>query len=59
MTAPLSWSAATGDVWFVLVNDDGSGAESSWGRSVRGERNGWVASGECGNTEKNLTPVCP
>jgi subtilisin-like proprotein convertase family protein len=48
-----------GSVWFLLVGDDGSGAESSWGHGVRGERNGLAASGECGNGTKDVTGSCP
>ena len=57
---PESWDPApAGDIWFVLVSDDGSGAESSWGLATGDERNGTTASGTCGSTVKDLTGSCP
>ena len=48
-----------GDFWFLVLKDSGLGVESSWGQSSFGERNGDVASGRCGATEKNTTTTCP
>ena len=47
------------DLWFVLIADDGLGAESSWGLATEGERNGATASGTCGSTVKDLSETCP
>ncbi|MCP3979766.1 MAG: S8 family serine peptidase [bacterium] len=57
---PHVWDPApTGDLWFLLIADDGLGAESSWGSATSGERNGTTASGTCGSTLKNLSGACP
>ena len=56
----FSWtSPPSGNLFFLLVGADGSGTESSWGtNSGLGERNGGVASGECGNAQKDETNIC-
>jgi subtilisin-like proprotein convertase family protein len=60
VASPADWDPVpAGDLWFVLVADDGSGAESSWGLASAGERNGSVASGTCGSTFKDLSGTCP
>ena len=57
---PATWeSAPGGDLWFLLVSDDGAGVESSWGVGSGGERNGLAASGYCGVSTKNPTGSCP
>jgi subtilisin-like proprotein convertase family protein len=57
---PATWATVpVGDIWFVLVSDDGLGVESSWGQGTDGERNGLVASGMCGSTAKEITGTCP
>ena len=48
-----------GDLWFIVIGEDGAGVESSWGTSSDGERNGLSASGTCGSTVKDITAVCP
>jgi plastocyanin len=65
--SPFVWttspSPTPGDfVWWVLVADDGSGTEGSWGIDSAGtQRNGAAAggaSGLCTNTQKDLTNTC-
>ena len=57
---PEIWDPApAGDLWFVLVGDDGAGTESAWGQGFFGERNGLVASGACGSSAKDVTATCP
>jgi plastocyanin len=66
-TSPFTWTAtpapASGDfVWWVIVADDGSGTEGSWGKDGgSGERDGSGlngASGQCANTDKDLSNTC-
>jgi plastocyanin len=66
-TSPFTWTAtpspASGDfIWWVIVADDGSGTEGSWGKDGGGgERDGSGvngASGQCTNTDKDLTNTC-
>jgi subtilisin-like proprotein convertase family protein len=60
VSSPQTWDAVpAGDVWFVLVSDDGLGVESSWGESSEGERNGLADSATCGSTAKDITGSCP
>jgi subtilisin-like proprotein convertase family protein len=57
---PEIWeSVPAGDIWFVLVSDDGSGVESSWGDGSGGERNGISGSGMCGCVTKDILGSCP
>jgi uncharacterized repeat protein (TIGR01451 family) len=57
---PENWTAVpAGDLWFVLISDDGLGVESSWGLATDGERNGLIHSGTCGSTAKDITATCP
>ena len=57
---PEAWTAVpAGDLWFVVVGDDGVGVESSWGVGTEGERNGLGDSGMCAVTAKDLTGTCP
>jgi hypothetical protein len=57
---PQIWDPVPGgDLWFVLVSDDNSGNESSWGQATGGERNGLTASGTCGSTVKDISGICP
>jgi hypothetical protein len=54
------WSGVpAGDLWFLVVSDDGAGVESSWGLGAAGERNGLAASGVCGISTKDTTGNCP
>jgi uncharacterized repeat protein (TIGR01451 family) len=57
---PEAWTAVpAGNLWFVVVSDDGAGVESSWGLSTEGERNGLGDSGMCGVTAKDILGTCP
>ncbi len=57
---PAIWeSVPMGDVWFILVSDDGSGVESSWGEGSEGERSGISGSGMCGCLTKDILGSCP
>jgi hypothetical protein len=57
---PEAWTTVpAGDLWFVVVSDDGLGVESSWGQSTAGERNGLVNSATCGIQTKDITGTCP
>ncbi|MDH3627245.1 MAG: immune inhibitor A [Acidobacteriota bacterium] len=55
------WSGVpAGNLFFLVVGDNGSGSESSWGSdSGGGERNGLAASGECAVGLKETTATCP
>jgi plastocyanin len=66
-TSPFTWTASPATspgqlLWWVIVADDGSFTEGSWGKDGRSaERDGAGlngASGQCGNTDKNLENVC-
>ncbi len=56
---PHVWDSPAGDLWFLLIADDGLGSEGSWGSATVGERNGTTASNTCGSTVKTLSAVCP
>jgi len=57
---PEAWTAVpAGDLWFVVVGDDGVSVESSWGVGTEGERNGLTDSGMCAVTAKDITGTCP
>jgi len=57
---PELWDLVpAGDLWFLIVSDDGAGVESSWGEATAGERNGMTASNTCGSTVKDLSAACP
>jgi subtilisin-like proprotein convertase family protein len=58
---PHVWSPPlAGDLWFVVVSEDGAGAEGSWGlASPANERNGLTGSGTCGSTSKDVSGICP
>jgi uncharacterized repeat protein (TIGR01451 family) len=57
---PEAWTAVPGgNLWFLVVTDDGAGVESSWGFGTDGERNGLADSGMCGVTAKDLLGTCP
>jgi subtilisin-like proprotein convertase family protein len=57
---PQIWDGVpAGDLWFVLVSDDGLGVESSWGLASGGERNGLADSDTCGSVTKDITGACP
>jgi trimeric autotransporter adhesin len=49
-----------GDLWFVIVGDDGGTVEGSWGTDgIGGQRGGITASGRCGLTSRDNAGVCP
>ena len=49
-----------GDLYFLIVGNDGAGSESSWGRDGDfAERNGFAPSGECATVAKDPTGSCP
>jgi hypothetical protein len=56
-----SWSGVpAGDLWFVVVGDDGGSTEGSWGTDSTGaERGGSAASGQCGIATRDNSGVCP
>jgi len=57
---PHTWDiGSTTNVWFVLVGEDGSGTESSWGTSASGQRNGTTMSGVCGHSARDNNGTCP
>ena len=37
----MRWSGFAGNIWFVLVGEDGLGLESSWGLASGGDMLGW------------------
>jgi hypothetical protein len=60
VASPAAWDGVpAGDLWFLLVSDDGLGTESTWGQATGGERNGLTASGECGTSTKDVWGTCP
>ena len=49
-----------GDLWFLVVGDDASAMEGSWGTNGAGApRNGTTASGLCGFTTRSNAATCP
>ena len=49
-----------GDLWFVVVSDDGASIEGSWGTDGTGAQRGLgTASGQCGVTTRDNSGVCP
>jgi hypothetical protein len=56
-----SWSGApAGDLWFVVVGDDGAATEGSWGTDGTGaQRGGASPSGQCGMGARDNSGVCP
>lgn len=60
VTSGVVWSSVPpGDLWILLVAEDGQSTEGSWGQATSGERNGTNASGQCGNDLKDATGICP
>jgi subtilisin-like proprotein convertase family protein len=56
----VSWTGApTGNLWFVVVGDNNTTTEGSWGTMTSGQRGGTSASGECGMTTRDNTGTCP
>jgi subtilisin-like proprotein convertase family protein len=57
---PHVWDPVpAGDLWLLLVSDDGAGVESSWGLAQGAERNGLDHSDTCGSGAKAITGTCP
>jgi hypothetical protein len=56
-----SWSGVpSGNLWFLIVGDDGASAEGSWGTDGAGaQRGGSVPSGRCGMTARDNSGACP
>ena len=56
-----TWSGVpAGNLWFVIVSQNGSGTEGSWGTTSAGaQRNGTAASAQCGNTSRSNALTCP
>jgi len=60
VTSPFVWdSLPPGNLWILLVGEDGFSTEGSWGHGTDGERNGVTPSGECGNVQKDASGICP
>ena len=56
----LWFGVPAGDLWFVVVSNDGSGTEGSWGIDGDGtDRNGTTPSNLCGNTARENAGTCP
>jgi subtilisin-like proprotein convertase family protein len=55
------WNGApAGDLWFLVVGDDASSREGSWGTDGTGaQRSGTTASGYCGFTTRSNVGTCP
>ena len=52
-------SPPAGNLYFLVVPTDGAGTEGSWGLTrALAERNGSLASNECGVSAKNPTHIC-
>ncbi len=60
-TGSATWSGVpAGNLWFVVVGDDGARTEGSWGTvSGGGQRVGATASGVCGDTSRDNSGTCP
>ena len=56
-----SWTGVpAGDLWFVVVGDDDSSTEGSWGTDGNGaQRGGTAPSGQCGISTRDNSGVCP
>ena len=52
-------SLPAGNIWFVVVSDNAVTTEGSWGLRSTGQRNGTIASGTCGFTQRNNAGTCP
>ncbi len=56
-----TWSGVpSGNLWFIVVGDDGASTEGSWGTlKGGGSRNGSNASGQCGDAIRDNSGTCP
>ena len=61
VTGTATWTGVpAGDLWFVVVGNDGGTTEGSWGTSSEGtQRGAGAASGQCGLTARDDSGVCP
>ena len=58
-TGTHTWSAPSGDLFFLVVGASDLAIESSWGQTSGGvERNGTTPSQQCGVVRKDPTGVC-
>jgi subtilisin-like proprotein convertase family protein len=48
-----------GNLWYLVVSDNASTTEGSWGVATSGQRNGSVASGTCGFSQRSNAATCP
>ena len=57
----FTWSSVpAGDLWFLVVGDDGASTEGSWGTNGSGaQRAGSTASGVCAIVDRDNTGTCP
>ena len=57
----INWTGVPlSDLYFMVVSDDGSGSEGSWGVDSNGiDRNGASASNFCGNASRENAGTCP
>lgn len=57
----VNWTTVpTGNIWFVVIGDDGEGTEGSWGQdSGEADRNRSISSGFCGNSLRDNAGTCP
>ncbi len=57
----FTWSSVPfGDLWFLVVGDDGGSTEGSWGTASSGaQRAGDTASGVCAIVDRDNTGTCP
>ena len=56
----FTWSLVpAGDLWFLVVGDDGAGTEGSWGTGSGAQRGGNTASGVCAIVDRDNNGTCP
>jgi len=60
-TGSYHWTPVpAASIWFVVVGDDGTSLEGSWGYDSSNQvRNGGTPSGQCGMTTRIENPTCP
>ncbi len=61
ISGAATWTGVpAGDLWFVVVGNDGASTEGSWGVTGAGaQRGAGAASGQCGLTARDDSGVCP
>ena len=55
----FAWTLLPDSYWVLLVKEDETQVEGSWGLATTGERNGLVDSGTCDVVAKNPAGSCP